>query len=130
MGSPPTPPRKLNAAELFDSLEIDLWGHVYTLRPVTRSVSARIDALQERAGELTGDDREGDATTDDLTGTLIELIDVMLQPVDDGDDAGPLLRDMWDEDKLGLDWINAFVESLQEESAARRRPTSRSKTRG
>lgn len=125
MGAPPPQPRKFNAADLFDTLEVALEGYEYTLRAATRSVSDKLFEQQEKAKEL-GED----SPPDDLADTLIEIIDILLEPKGDAPSTGDVLREKWEADALGLDWITAFSQSLQEEAQARRRPTSARKQRG
>lgn len=116
--------RRLSAAEVFDEVEVDLWGEVFRLREITRSVSERIDTASKQAEEV-GDEASGD----EAAAALITVIDVLLEPVNaDGVTAGELLRARWEDDTLGLDRLAAFAESMQEEAGARRRPTSAMKS--
>ncbi|MBX5461643.1 MAG: hypothetical protein IRZ28_11205 [Steroidobacteraceae bacterium] len=115
---------KLNAAELFDTLEVDLWGNAYTLRHTTRSVAAKLDEATKASAEL-GDD----ASDDDQVRALVRIIDVLLEPAEDTPSAEQLLMGLWRDDKLGMDWLLGFVDALTEEAANRRRPTSAGATR-
>jgi hypothetical protein len=115
---------KLNAADLFDTLEVELWdGHTYTLRDVTKSVSANIEKAAENLGKLAED-----APDDDQVSALCDLLAVMLKPSGDAPPVRDVLWKRWEDDELGIDWIGAFVESLQEQAEARRRPTSATPT--
>ncbi len=117
--------RKLNAADMFDTLEVDLWGNAYKLREITRSVGEKLQEAQKASNEL-----DEDSSPDDAAKALIAVVDVILDPQgDDAPDAADVLGDLWDKDQLGLDWLTAFSESLQEEAAMRRRPTSATRTR-
>jgi hypothetical protein len=116
--------RKLSAANVFDTLEVDLWGNQYTLREITRSVGDKLTDAQAKARAL-----DDDSPADDVAAAVIGVVDVLLQPGGtDVPDACELLGGRWEADDLGLDWLNAFAESLQEEAGARRRPTSATKT--
>lgn len=116
--------RKLTAADMFDTLEVDLFGNSYRLREITRSVGEKLNDAQRTAGELTEDSRP-----DDIAAAVIGVIDVILAPLaEDTPTVAAVLGEMWEQDKLGLDWLNAFAESLQEEAGARRRPTSAKRT--
>jgi hypothetical protein len=44
--------RKITASEIFDTVEIDLWGNAYTLRDLTRTVSEQVDQARKAALEL------------------------------------------------------------------------------
>lgn len=112
--------RRLSAADLFDTLDVDLWGNHYTLREITRSVIVKLNDAQK---QLEGLDEEK-ADTDEFAHAMIQIVDVLLKPVDDGPPATDVLTPLWDDDKMGVDWLTAFVETLQEEAGARRRPTS------
>ena len=81
----------------------------------------KLQAAQKTAAELD----EETSSNDDMAEALIDAIDVLLEP--QGDEAQPakdVLGELWREDELGLDWLNAFSTTLGEEADARRRPTS------
>jgi hypothetical protein len=114
---------KLSAAELFENLEIDMWGSGYTLRPVTRSVAEKLDQAQVDVQGVDEDDNDA------LVGAMLGMLDVMLAPSGDNTTSvKDLLTKKWEADELGIDWLTAFVESLQEEAGNRRRPTSAGRT--
>jgi hypothetical protein len=117
--------RKLSAADLFDTLEVDLWGNNYTLREITRSVNDRLTEAQAKVDKL-----DDDSPGDEIAEAVIGVADVLLAPA--GSDVPPaaeVLGKRWEADELGLDWLQAFAESLQEEAGARRRPTSATQKR-
>lgn len=113
-------PRTLSAAELLDTLDVDLWGNKYTMRQVTKSVSKRMDDAQQKLQSIN------EETVDSNTAAvaLIGVVDVLLEPSDGAPAAADLLTGLWDEDKLGMDWLNVFSDALMEEFKTRRRPTS------
>jgi len=113
--------RKLSAEDIFDTVEVDLWGNAYTLRTITKSVSPKLDAAMK-----TLNDMPDDATDAKRVAGLIGTIDVLLAPVGEVQTAKALLDAQWKADKLGLDWLSAFVDALIEEAHNRRRPTSAS----
>jgi hypothetical protein len=109
---------------VFDQLEVELWdGEKYTLRESTKSVAKRLEAAATKLSELSDD-----AADDDQIGALLDFVDVMLEPVGDAPAARAVLWQRWEDDKLGIDWLGAFVQSLQEEAENRRRPTSATRT--
>jgi hypothetical protein len=112
--------RKLSATEIFETVEVDLWGAAYTMRQITRSSAQRLDDAQAKAADIdeTSTDRAAAAAA------LIELVDILLEPAAGTKPATEVLTALWESDELGFDWLTAFVEALQEEAAARRRPTS------
>lgn len=112
--------RKITATEIFDSVEVDLWGNEYKLRDLTRSTSSKLEEAQARAAALDPDDNDSDAAAE----ALIDVIDVMIAPVGKTPAAGEMLKARWEADELGVDWLVAFAETLRDEAQARRRPTS------
>lgn len=115
--------RRITATEILDTLEVDLWGNIYNLREMTRTVSQKLTDAQARARE-TAVDQDGDQ--DAAAKALIDVLDILLEPKGEFAEkpAGTMLGELWKTDKLGLDWLGAFAETLREESDARRRPTS------
>lgn len=111
-------PRKLSSDNVFDTLEVEVEGNSYTMRSITRSISKKIAELERRTLEFEEDDIDGVAEA------MMELIDMHLEPANGCPPVGALLKERWESDVLGLDWLIAFSTSLQEESQARRRPTS------
>lgn len=112
--------RKITATEIFDTVEIDLWGNAYTLRESTRTMTQRLLEAQREAREL---DTEN-ADPDEMAKTLIGVVDILIAPVNGAGPAADLLTPLWEKEELGLDWLSAFVQTLEEEAGARRRPTS------
>jgi hypothetical protein len=112
--------RKLSAADIFDTVEVDLWGNAYTLRTITKSVAGKLTHAQLSVQALDPETQD----ENELARLMIELIDLLLEPAENTKAAVDVLVPLWDEDKLGLDWLTAFSRSLQEEAEARRRPTS------
>lgn len=115
--------RKLSATQLFEDVEVDLWGNAYTLRTMTKTVVAALDKAQTALDNLPDD-----ATNDKLVAAMITVLDVSLEPVADAPTVKVLLSGLWKEDKLGLDWLHAFLDALGDEAIARRRPTSAPRT--
>lgn len=109
--------RKLSATEIFDELEVDLWGNLYTLRTITRSISEQVDVERSKLDDIDDND------TGQIARALITLVGIILKPKGDAPPADELLTGRWEADELGIDWLHAFNQSLQEEAAARRRPT-------
>lgn len=113
---------RITAADLFDEFELDLWGHVYRLREGTKSVSAKIRE-REKAIDALPDDADEDAVFD----ALAEMLDVMLEPINDGDrtHAKTVLTRKWKAQEVGLDRVEAITNLLAEEAVMRKVPPSR-----
>lgn len=123
--------KKLSAASMFDTLEVDLWGSEYTLRQITRSVAEKMVEAQTTAAELQAKTIDGEDTDPgEVATSLIRVIDIVLAPVGDARPAGDVLTELWEADELGLDWLTAFSQAIQEEANNLRRPTSARQTRG
>lgn len=117
--------RKLSADDIFDIVEVDLWGNGYTLRQITKSISPKVDKAEKAIQDLPDD-----ATDDAVAKAMITVVDLLLEPSNGEPAAAVLLGDLWKTDKLGLDWLTTFVERLGEEAEQRRRPTSLTPTEG
>lgn len=114
--------RRISAAEVLDTVKVDLWDNEYELREITRSVGKRLRDAQVKAQKLS-EDSDGDS----VAKALIEAVDILLKGADGTPDASAVLTPLWKDDKLGLDWLTAFAEALQEEATSRR-PTSAPKS--
>lgn len=115
--------KRLSFTEVLDDLVVDLWGSEYRMRTISRTVGEQLDKAVKHAQNMAND-----APQDEQVAAIVALIDVLLEPTGDAKPAGKLLTARWEADELGLDWLMAFGESLQEEVGARRRPTSATKS--
>lgn len=113
--------KKLNAAtDLFESIEVDLWGPTYSVRQPTRAIERKVAAVLEKIEAMPED-----ADDAEIIDQLCELLDVFLEPLPDADGkkthAKTVIRKMYQDEKIGL----AHVEALFERISALRadRPT-------
>lgn len=119
--------RKINAAELFEPVEIDLWGTKFGLREATRSIEASLAEKMEAMKNLDVDEDASEAEQlEKSLPILLDMIDVMLEPLGDEDGkkshAKTVLKKLYDDDKIGVSHIEALVNRLKE-VAMEARPT-------
>lgn len=119
--------RTITAAELFDEIEVDLWGAKFKVREATKSLNAKMEEPYKRLEAVETDD---DAEADQLVEALADVLDVLLEPL--GDEEGKkvkaktvLMRE-WNGDRISLGRLIALFQSLEEEVGTRRRPTNES----
>lgn len=110
--------KRITLADLTgETTEVDLFGHLYTVRQVTRSVQKKLEATDKKlVAALKSDD--GDKVIDAIIGGL----DALLEPAEKSPAVGESLKDAWKNDRLSLNEINRLYESIQE-TAADDRPT-------
>ena len=113
--------KKLNSAtDLFESIEVDLWGPTYSVRQPTRAIERKVQAIVEKMEAMPDDTADAE-----LIDSLCDLLDVFLEPLPDEDGkkthAKTVIRKMYQDEKIGL----AHVEALFERISALRaeRPT-------
>lgn len=87
---------KHSITEALEVHEIDLWGHKYRSKLLTRSGQERLDELMEVVQE--SDEEE----TDEMIHSLAEVLALLVEPV--GDDEHPdvveLIDQKWGSDDL------------------------------
>lgn len=112
---------KVSIEEHFpDGVEVDLWGALFKVRPVTKDVEEEIDeslaAINKRAEKR--DDLDKDSVQVEIFG---ERMDVWLRPAAGGKKkASTVIKEGWDAGKLTMTQVNSFWASVQE---AANRPT-------
>lgn len=90
---------------------VELWGHLYTTRPITRSVQQLADDVQGKI-EAAND-------TDTLMGLLADLIGVLLLPDDDTvPPAADLIREKWTDDAVSVSQLRKLAEDIREAGEA------------
>ena len=108
--------------DLFEDVVLKIGDHRFKLRERTISLSAKAEPLAQQLDEIPDD-------ADDQVGAalLIELIDVLLEPLGDGNGtrshAKTVLSKAYKNEEIGVDRLMAITEFLQEKFSDRR-PTS------
>lgn len=110
---------RITAADVFETVEVDLWGAVYTLRQMTKTVGPKFDAAVDALHKLPSD-----APDAKRAGAFIAVLDVLLAPPEGAPTAKVVFDGKWKDEAVGLDWLMAFSGTLQDEVWNRRRPTS------
>lgn len=100
----------LGTTSTEEVVEVDVFGALFTLKPVTRSVQKVLEKVEE---EL-----QGATTGDQMADAFAEGLGALLAPAN-GNRAGAkkLISDKWKADELSLDQITRFFTDLQEASA-------------
>jgi hypothetical protein len=111
--------KTLNAAtDLFESIEVDLWGPKFSVRQPTRSVEKKVATALKEIEQLPED-------SDDkvVVDALCDLLDVFLEPIPDEDGkkthAKTVVRKMYQEEKIGLAHVEALFEKISDLRAER-----------
>lgn len=104
--------KTLNAAtDLFDPIEVDLWGPKFSVRQPTRAVERKVEEAFKKLEAL--DDEAGeDAALD----ALAELLDVLLEPIPDADGkkvhAKTVVRQKYKADEIGYGHVEMLFERI------------------
>ncbi len=114
--------KTITAADVFENVEVDLWGAKYRLREGTRTVATKLIEKQVALDKVN--DEDADAVVD----AMADILDVLLEPL--GDESGKkvhaktVLVKKWEANELGLDRITAITNGIQDAQADRGRPPS------
>lgn len=92
--------------DVSTTVEVDLWGTLYTLAPATRSVLKKVEPLE---AEL-----EGVEDGDELVALFAKLFDLRLTAVNGGGKASTHIKKKWNADELTLQELASFAEALAE----------------
>lgn len=109
------------AADLFDDIELDLWGNVFRLREGTRSVAIKLAKLQKAQDELADDEHDKQAAS------FADILDALLEPIASNGQkpatAKSVVMAKWKADELGLDRLVSLSNHIQTAALQRGRPT-------
>lgn len=113
-------PRTITTADLFDKVNVELWGAKFRLRESTRSVEEKVSAQWEAFQNVDDEAQGWDALL-----PLADLLDILLEPAgEDGEKkthAKTVIKREYDADNIGLSHVIALCERMGE--ASRTRPT-------
>lgn len=105
---------RVSIEQAFERPEFDLWGSVFVLRMMTRSIAEKWDKTS--AAVQTAE------TNDEAMLALGEQLDVVLEPSSKGQaKASTQIRKKWEADELTLQHLKWFCERVGE--VAFERPT-------
>lgn len=114
--------KRITLAQATDTTEADVFGRVYELRPITRSVEEKLRAIGEEAGDKDIDDLDGD----EFVGYVGRFLDALLKPLgpDNRTMASKALGDAWKGEKVTRGQVWEFLQELQRNGAGgEERPT-------
>lgn len=112
--------RTVTTADLFEPVNVELWGAKFKLRESTRSVEEKVAAQWEAFQSV-----DDEATGMDAIEPLADLLDILLEPL--GDEGGKkthaktVIKREYEADNIGLSHVIALCERMGETS--RERPT-------
>lgn len=104
--------KTLNAAtDLFEPIEVDLWGPKFSVRQPTRAVERKVEEAFKKLEGLD-DDAGEDAAID----ALAELLDILLEPIagEDGKKthAKTIIRQKYKADEIGYGHVEMLFERI------------------
>lgn len=112
---------RIAITDVYTPPEVDLWGHVFELRPVTKHLEEKLGPLQEQLEEKLDKAKDGA----EAVGLLGQLFDLQLKRVGgDGPQKKPstLLKQKWDSSELSVRQIENFLYALAQ-AETETRPT-------
>lgn len=106
--------KTINAAtDLFESIEVDLWGPKFSVRQPTRAVEKKVAATLEDIQNLPED-----ADDKVVVDALCDLLDIFLEPLPDEDGkkthAKTIVRKMYADEKIGVAHVEALFEKISD----------------
>lgn len=104
-----------------DAVEVDLWGSLFVTVPITRSVQAKMEVLEQQVLDFQrADDETVEQENDRFVALQADLIDCAVKAAAGGrKKASTLVLERWNKDELTLDQLVTFRQRL----AAAVRPT-------
>jgi hypothetical protein len=98
--------------------QVDVFGHLYRLRSITRSVQAGLQKAYEAMDAM-----QAEADADKVIAQLAEVFDVLLEPEEHKTKAKTVLVQKWKADELAMGAIRQFAQKLEEQAVEADRPT-------
>jgi hypothetical protein len=100
------------------AVEVDLWGSLFVVKPVTKDNEDEID---DAIAGINRKAKKRDLTKHrELVEVFAEKMDVLLKPLAGGKKKpSTVIREAWDTGKLTVPQMDTFWEGVQEELAAR-----------
>jgi phosphopantetheinyl transferase (holo-ACP synthase) len=106
------PRRTINAAELFDSVAIDLWGTLFEFKEMTLS-------LEERIADDWAAMEASDKSLKEELPQVLAFIDLFLEPTRSGAKGqgkeikpSAVIKDLLKKDKIGMTHVMAIAREL------------------
>ena len=116
--------------DIFEDVVITIEGSKFRLRERTKALGEKVDKLQVQFNEMPDD-----APDDEAVVPMIDLLDVLLEPLGDGNNgtrthAKTIVKKEFDADRWGSDRIIALANFCQKKMGDRMDPFSDQPTVG
>ena len=110
--------KTINAAtDLFESIEVDLWGTKFSVRQPTRAFEKKINDLIESLGDVP----EGDDSVQ--LEHYCDILNIVLEPIPDENgkktQAKTVLKKLYAEEAIGVAHVSALLDRISEYRAER-----------
>lgn len=107
---------RISIAEIYEAPEVDLWGHVFVVRPFTKHMEEKWAGLEAEVRAKFDEVENGE----DLVATVGKYFDVVLKRVETngGRQSRPstLLKQKWNSSELSVEQLTQFFIVVFEES--------------
>lgn len=98
-----------------EAVEVDLWGTIYKVVPVTRVRQRKLSDLQSALDARIEADPTGNAD-DEAVQLMADMLGQILEPVDgEVESASSLIVAKWEADDLDARWLFSLMERLGEQ---------------
>lgn len=107
--------KTLNAStDLFEPVELNLWGSKYSLLEPTRKVEKAVETAQKVV-----DDLSDDAPEEEQFAAIVGVVDEMLEPLPDEAGKKPpraktVLKGLFKQEKIGAGHVIKLMDALAE----------------
>jgi hypothetical protein len=113
--------KKINAStDLFNAIEVDLWGDSFVVRQPTRAVERKVEEAAKSLDAL-----EEDASSEDVIAAMGEMLDAILEPVPNEEGkkrhAKTVVKEKYAADQIGFAHVEALLDKIAQ--ARSERPT-------
>lgn len=108
---------RITIQDVYVAPEVDLWGHVFEVKPFTKHLEETLGDLPEKVRERLNDVKQGD----DLVAVLGDYFDVMLkrtQAANGKRQSKPstLLKQKWGSSQLSMEQLMRFFYLVHEDT--------------
>jgi len=100
---------------------VEVFGHEYRVRSVTKSVQAKLQRAQVLLNAFVKKD-DDDADTTEMVVGFGDAFSALLEPTNGAPDAKALVLEKWDADELSVGLLRPFFDAIQEKSVEADRP--------
>lgn len=113
--------KRVTLAAATDTVEADVFGRVYELKPVTRSVEEKLRAIADEAGDKDFDDLDGD----EFIAYVGKVFDALLKPAGEHRTLpSKAVLEAWKGEKVTRAQVWEFLQDLQRNgTGGEERPT-------